>query len=78
MFTRLCIITIPLIDQRDETKFLDLLIPKIKSGLRPAAGRYISDAILHIVVDYLERLFCRDQWEIPQGPVYFASVIRGL
>jgi hypothetical protein len=30
------------------------------------------------VIDNLQRLVSRDQWEIPQVPVDFASVITGV
>ena len=65
MFARPYIITIPLVDQRNETYILHMVVAIVKSGLIPAACRYISNTILHIVVNNLERFVCCDQWEIP-------------
>ena len=60
MFARQYIITIPLVDQRNETYILHMLIAIVKSGLVPAACYYISNTILHIVIDDLEGLVSRD------------------
>ena len=65
MFARPCTITIPLVDQRNETHKLHMVIAIVKSGLIPAICRYVSNTILHIVVNDLQRLVRRDQWEIP-------------
>ena len=65
MFARPYIITIPLVDQRNETHKLHMVIAIVKSGLIPAICRYVSNTILHIVVNDLQRLVRRDQWEIP-------------
>lgn len=53
MFARPCTITIPLVDQRNETYILHMVVAIVKSGLVPATCRYISNTILHIVIDNL-------------------------